>query len=315
MIKLFDLHRHLGGSLSPEFVYALSNKHQCGYSLKDIRKSMTYQVGDPYEFHSFMRKFDILNKIKWDEQDIYDMAHHVVGGLIREGIEYSEIRFTINKYLDHVDMSDVDLIKHVRRSFDDAQYNSGVEVRLIFSLKYEACNRELNTAMKVGQFKDDVIGIDFVGDEGKFDIKMMKMVVKEWKKYGLGVVLHAGESQGSQNVRMAVEHLKPHRIAHGIRVPGEDSELLDMCRDAGICFDVAITSNILTGVVDSTISHPATKMIGNGNIITIGTDDPEVCRTTLQKEYDLAQANWGLTDEEIDNIKLNSIRMALVHLL
>ena len=86
MTKLFDLHRHLGGSLSPEFVYALSNKHDCGMTLKEIRKSMTYQVGDPLDFISFLKKFDILNTIKWDEQDINDMAHHVVGGLIREGI-------------------------------------------------------------------------------------------------------------------------------------------------------------------------------------------------------------------------------------
>jgi len=82
-----------------------------------------------------------------------------------------------------------------------------------------------------------------------------------------------------------------------------------------MCFDIAVTSNISTGVVKSAICHPATKMLNNGNIITIGTDDPAVCRCTLQKEYDMVQECWGLSDAEIDQLKMNSIRMALPHLL
>lgn len=276
---------------------------------------MTYQVNDSYNFGVFLKKFDILNHIKWDEQDIVDMAHHVVGGLIREGIEYSEIRFSINKYLDHVSMTDVELIKLVRSAFNDAQENSGVEVRLLLSIKYESHKREIETAKKVNAYKDCVIGIDFVGDESKLDIRKMKEITTIWKSEGLGVVVHAGESQSANNVDAVLTHIKPNRIAHGIRVPSERPDLLDVCKDNNICFDIAITSNILTGVVDSIIGHPATKMINNGNIITIGTDDPAVCRTTIDKEYNLAQEYWGLTDDEINKIKLNSVRMALVHLL
>ena len=315
VVPRYDLHRHLGGSLLPEFVYALSNKHNLGLSLKHIRKSMTYQVGDPYDFNSFLRKFDILNDIKWDEQDIVDMAHHVVGGLIRENIKYTEIRFSINKYLNHVKMSDVDLIKLVRRAFDDAQKNSGAEVQLLLSLKYEAHEREIQTAMKVKEYKDAVIGIDFVGDESKFDVMKMKEVTDVWKLYGLGVVVHAGESQGAKNVRLAVEHLDPQRIAHGIRVPQEDPELLNICRDRNICFDIAISSNILTGVCKSPISHPAVKMLNNGNIITIGTDDPAVVRSSIGKELEIAQESWGLSDDEVHQLMWNSVRMALVRLL
>jgi adenosine deaminase len=315
IIPRYDLHRHLGGCLLPEFVYALANKHNLGLSLKHIRKSMTYQVGDPMDFQTFLRKFDILNEIKWDEQDIVDMAHHVVGELIRENVKYTEIRFSINKYLDHVKMSDVDLIRFIRQSFDDAQKNSGVEVQLLLSLKYEAHDRELQTAMKVKEFKNDVIGIDFVGDESKFDITKMKMVTDIWKPLGLGVVVHAGESQSAKNVRLAVEILEPQRIAHGIRVPQEDPDLLNLCRDKGICFDIAITSNILTGVCKSIISHPATKMLNNGNIITLGTDDPATCRSCLAKELEIAQEGWGLSDDEIHQLMMNSVRMALVRLL
>lgn len=315
MTPTFDLHRHLGGNLLPEFVYALSNKHNLGMSLKEIRKSLTYQVGDVRNFHTFLRKFDVLNHIRWDEQDIVDMAHHVVAELIREGIDYTEIRFSINKYLDHISMSDIDLIKLVRQAFDDAQENSGVEVQLLLSLKYEAHEREMQTAYKVNQYKDSIIGLDFVGDESKFNINKMKDIADVWRSEGLGIVAHAGESCGSENVRAVVENIHPQRIAHGIKVPREDPELLDICRDKNICFDIAITSNLLTGVVSSAVSHPAVKMLNNGNIITIGTDDSSVCRTSLIKEYRLAQESWGLTDDEINQIKQNSVRMALVHLL
>ena len=275
---------------------------------------MTYQVGDPHDFQTFLKKFHILKTIPWDYQDIIDLAHHVVAELIREDVSYSEIRFSIDKYLDHVNMTDVELIKFVRQAFDDAQRNSGVEVRLLLALKYEAKEREVNTAHKVCEYRDSVVGIDFVGDEKYFNIDKMKPITDKWNSEGLGVVVHAGESQGAHNVRAAVEYLNPQRIAHGIRVPSEDPELLDVCKDRGICFDIAVTSNILTGVVDSVIGHPAIKMLRNGNIITIGTDDSCTCRSSLVKEYGIIKENWGLTDEEIEQLKRNSIRMALAHL-
>ena len=81
-----------------------------------------------------------------------------------------------------------------------------------------------------------------------------------WRDAGKGIVVHAGESQSARNVREAILKLKPHRIAHGVQVPDEDPELLDICKDKNICFDIAITSNIYTGVAKSGHDHPARKM-------------------------------------------------------
>jgi adenosine deaminase len=313
-VARYDLHRHLGGCVEPEFVYALAQKHKLGLSFKQVRKSLTFQIGDPCDFRFFLRKFDLLNAIPWDEEDINDLAHHVVAGLLRENISYSEIRLSLSKYIQPLGASAVKVARRLKESFDDAVKNTRTNVGLVLSIKFESTDEELDVASHVDDYGDCFVGIDFVGDETQFDVKRLAPVARMWRDAGLGVICHAGEIDNSENVRIAAEELGAVRIAHGVRVPEQDRKLLDWCRDRGICFDIAVTSNVLTGVVRDYRSHPARAMLSNGNLLTIGTDDPATYRTSLDREYDLIRHYWGVNDNEVDTIMRNSVRMALVNM-
>ncbi|MBD3407283.1 MAG: hypothetical protein GF411_14290 [Candidatus Lokiarchaeota archaeon] len=315
MIPLSDLHRHLGGSTGLDFVYATARKHGMNLSYQYINSSMTFLPGEPYGFYEFLRKFDILNQIPWDCEDIISLAYHVTNQLACEGIEYAEIRFTVNKYLESTKFDHVEAIKFVKRAFDSACAELGVNVGLVLSLKYETDNYdEMRAARDLSRYDDCVVGIDLVGDEAKFSVDKFKPIMKIWHDAGKGIMVHAGESQPSSNVRDAIRHLYANRIAHGIKVIQEHNmPLLGECIDRNVCFDVAISSNIMTGLVADAKSHPAKMMFDCGAPITIGTDDPVICRTSLLKELALVKEHWGLSDDDIDRIKANSIEYAFNH--
>jgi adenosine deaminase len=92
------------------------------------------------------------------------------------------------------------------------------------------------------------------------------------------------------------------RIAHGIRIIGhpESERVIELAIERGVVFDLAITSNYLTGVVPMGHMHPIETMMRAGLKVTIGTDDPVQCDVSLDSEFEKLQS-WGIKIERILN--------------
>ena len=54
-------------------------------------------------------------------------------------------------------------------------------------------------------------------------------------------------------------------------------------------------------------AHPLSEMIGNGLLVTLNSDDPSICGTTLSREYSLAHIEQGLTEETIHRLILRAL--------
>jgi len=307
-----DTHRHLGGAVTVDLMYALSQKHGLGWSYREILEAMTFTKGESRSFYGFLSKFDFLHQVPWDEEDLDNLVNSVVSGLLSEAIEYCELHFSVGKFLKTVGGSPTELIRRAKSLFDDAAEDYPLEIILVLAVKYEGSQSglERETALSVKEYRDCVGAIDFVGDEAKFDVDTLRPICEAWSDCGKFIMAHAGESQSAENVRLAVEELGATRIAHGVRVPLEDPGLLEKCIGCDVCFDIAPTSNLVTGVVHDMRKHPARDMLDAGAMITIGTDDPVVCSTTLDREYEIARKYWGLTEGQIDQIKVNALKSA-----
>ena len=141
---------------------------------------------------------------------------------------------------------------------------------------------------------DRLIGLDLVGDEEQFDYKFYQPIFKEWKKAGKMLRAHVAESQCAENGLHAIRHLGVTNIAHGIKMI-ESSEMMEAALDHDITFDLGLTSNYLTGVWTNPDYHPIIALIKAGQKVTLGTDDPVQCQTTLDEEFALA-AHLGAND-------------------
>ena len=86
------------------------------------------------------------------------------------------------------------------------------------------------------------------------------------------------------HVQEAIEQIEADRIGHGVRVL-EDEAVAALARERGTAFEVCITSNYQSGVVESLEAHPLMKMLEAGLNVTINTDDPSISRISLSHEY------------------------------
>jgi len=324
MTPLIDLHRHLGGSITPEVVWSIIQKQKqlssLADSLKAVEQDLTYKHDDKQNltFHKFLQKFGILNYIRWDEDTIDYAINNVIADMKTEGLEYCELRFSINKYLNYIPWDERASCLFVLNRIEYWSKEHGVKIGPILCIKHESPKIESERISKLihhWRIAEQVAGIDVVGAESHFSKRYIKDSFRYWEMCGKGRLIHAGETQSAENVKIAINDLKVTRIAHGIAA-ANDKDVLQLAVDKGVVFDIALTSNYLTGVTKITDNHPVIKMIKAGCIITIGTDDPAIFHITIQDEYDLlkdilTKAKMSNIDNIIENIKRNSVNYAL----
>jgi len=258
---------------------------------------MTFVDGEPHDFHRFLDKFSILDKIKWTEELIDDSIRAVCEDLIYSKTDYTWMRFSINKYMTFLNWHRKDAILFIKRAFD--KYAPG-RVGLVLSIKYEserANQRQVASLIDDSDVVDAIEGIDLVGDETYFDSKFYVPIFRQWSVAGKRLFAHVGESQPSSNIMSAMVDMGVRDICHGIRVvsyTGDtsclDGEIISYALDHDVCFHLALSSNILTGVLERNDIHPVSALLSAGVKVTIGTDDPVQCNTDLSREYDLLRS-------------------------
>jgi adenosine deaminase len=76
----------------------------------------------------------------------------------------------------------------------------------------------------------------------------------------------------------------------------DDPALLRECIDRRIAFEHCLTSNLQTRSVASIDAHPFPRLLREGALVTLNTDDPGVSRITLSGEHALAERAFGPLD-------------------
>jgi adenosine deaminase len=149
----------------------------------------------------------------------------------------------------------------------------------------------------VSRRDEGTIAYGIGGDEVRGPAHWFRDVFAYARDGGLHLVCHAGETAGPESVWSALA-IGAERIGHGIAAV-EDPVLMTRLREDNVPLEVCISSNVCTGAVASLEAHPIRKLYQGGVPITIHTDDPAFFRTTLEREYELAEKMFGLPAEEM----------------
>lgn len=303
IVPMVDTHRHMGGSIPHKFLLHAMDVGACPPLTNDqlIRATTCYKDEEP-DFYTFLSKFRYLDKTNWNEELIAKKIEFVCSDIELEGVSAVFMDFSVSKYR-HIGWSLKEAISFILDRFEDY---SQVAIIPILSIKYESPEEAQLKIAKIidSNISDRICGIDFVGDEHKFNQKIQKRICEMWSdKF---VRLHVGESKSEDHIRIAVEDFGVNNIAHGVKI--SDDELIHKCVDKGISFDIAPTSNYLTGVIPIDSRHPAKFMSDSNLKITVGSDDPNILNTNLHLEYELLESH-GVLSAEISRIKKNSADM------
>ncbi|GAU66497.1 adenosine deaminase [Streptomyces sp. NBRC 110611] len=140
-----------------------------------------------------------------------------------------------------------------------------------------------------------VVGLGLGGAPSAMPLAAYDRALRTAADGGLAFLPHAGEADDAESVREVLPY-RPRRIRHGIGARHQPDLLAEIV-ERGIVLDVCPTSNVCTGAVPELAAHPLPQLVAAGVRCTIGTDDPAMFGTDLQREYDAAAA-LGLSATE-----------------
>jgi adenosine deaminase len=301
-----DLHRHLEGSLSPEFFLELAKEFPITLPSSDVEELRTAitMIGQPPSFIDFLKKFETLRTFYVSQECIQRAAREAIRTAADDNVRYLELRYNPIHFATQMGFRHEQVIEWITEARNEAAGGFGLQVELIATVNRNDPVQESLPVIEaaVAGAGQHFVGIDIAGDENAGSLTRFAGVLRKARASSLGITIHAGEVGPAANIRDAIRLLGAHRIGHGIRVL-DDPEVVELAKEAGTVFEVCPTSNFCSGAAESIEKHPIADMARAGLAVGLFADDPVMCGTTLTDEYLLVANGLGL--EKTDFLELN----------
>jgi adenosine deaminase len=298
---LIDLHRHLEGSVRFETLVELARDVGLGLSRSELRRR-TSMKGEKPGFLRFLSKFQVYRGLYPSRDWIERVAFEAAEDAKHEGVRYLELRFSPTHFGRRMGAAGEDVAEWVARGARRA--GIGISFIATFGRDFGVKGNEPTTRAVRGTRVFS--GLDLAGTEAVPAAPFVPL----FRKLQLPATIHAGEARGPENVREAMDRFGAKRIGHGVRILG-DRELVRRAVREGVVFETCPTSELQTGAAKAGRRHPIARMKDAGLKITINTDDPSVCGTSLRAEFGAAK-KMGFTDGELRRTLLEAAMAAFV---
>lgn len=309
-----DLHRHLEGSLRLDTLVEVARQYQLDLPhTAEALRPLVQVVNNNGDYLDFLSKFHVLRHFYASPEIIQRFAYEAVADAAADNIKYLELRFTpkavaASRGFPLAEATDwvIDAVQKASADFD-------LPVALIISLnRHEGLDlAEAMTRIAIDRRHRGVVALDLGGNEADFSADPFVPLFREAIQGGLKTIAHAGEWNGPENVRHAIEQLQVVRVGHGVRIV-EDFNVVRLASERNICFEVCITSNLQSGVVRRAGDHPLRDMYHLQLRCTLNTDDPTLSGIVLTDEYQLALRALGLAFDDLKKMLLVAAESALL---
>jgi adenosine deaminase len=161
---------------------------------------------------------------------------------------------------------------------------AGLEVRVFAGMLRTDFDGELRPVIDGLHEWEGLSGVDLHGHEVQATPRDAASVWARLRAAGKVTKCHAGEFDGAERVREAIEVLGVRRIQHGVRAI-EDPSVVRLAAEHGVTFDVCPLSNVGLRVVSSLREHPIRRLMAAGVRCTVSTDDPLCFANSVSEEY------------------------------
>jgi aminodeoxyfutalosine deaminase len=321
-----EIHIHLEGSIQPETLLALAQRHGrlSGLpttDLEGLRQWFAFQ-----DFPHFIRIYMLISDLLRTPDDFALIVEACGADMAAQNIRYRELTFTPFTHTDYQrkGLTIDDLMAGLEAGRTAARIRHGVEMRWIFDVprnvsfgpadgslvgSYDPYPAQRTLAYALQGQAHGVVGFGLGGYEVGAPPAPFAHAFAAAKSAGLLCVPHAGETLGAASVADAVAYLGADRIGHGVRAI-EDPRLLTLLRDSQIPLEVNPTSNIRLHVYRRMAEHPLPHLDRMGLKVTVNSDDPPLFNTTLCAEYQVLAAEFGYDKSGIARLARNAIEVS-----
>jgi adenosine deaminase len=308
--KLYvDLHLHLDGAITPEIARKLAKLQDL--SLPEDEKELQRQLSVPSDCRSlndFLQCFALPLSLMQTKKGIEAAVSLVQEAIKKDGIVYSEIRFAPQLHCEQ-GLSQEEVVLAALKGLAGSDLKCNLILCCMRGTHTREANLEtLRLAEKYQKRDGGIAALDLAGAEGLYPTKDYQEIFLLAKEKGIPFTIHAGEADGAQSVRTALE-FGASRIGHGVRAM-EEEELLEQLAKNQICLEMCPTSNRQTKAVADMKQYPLVDFLKRGICVTINTDDMAISRTDIQKEFRYVEETFGISRAQRKTMIKNAIRSA-----
>lgn len=286
-----ELHVHLEGTVRPRALLQIARRN--GVALPASSEEELARLYEFRDFPHFLQVWMMTTSALRTEADFRQVVVDYAAQAAEQGAVYLEGIFSPSEPASR-GVGWEEIFAGYCDGAQQALQEHGVRVALTPDITrgYPMAAAELTTRHAIAHASRGIVGIGLGGAEQEYPAELFSRVFEQARDAGLGSVPHAGEAEGPESVRGALDVLGADRIRHGIRAV-EDPGLVRELAARGIVLDVCPTSNLRTGVVPSLAAHPLPGLVAAGVQCTVNTDDPAMFGTDLAAEH-AAAAGLGV---------------------
>lgn len=309
-IPKVELHLHLDGAIPADLLFNLVRRSDPAFSRQKFDEMRNRLKSS--DFDEFIKFWVWKNSFIKSQEDFRDVAYHVLKSLREQNVRYAEIFYSPADYKRY-GVSFETITEGILEGRELARKDFSVECEFILDLVRDGGqDNALEYLRKAEKYLGrGVIGIGLGGSEHAFPAKDFVRAFREAESMGFRRVAHAGELDGSQSVRDAVELLGAERIGHGTR-SYEDPELVEMLKERQIPLEVCMVSNVALGVCKSYEEHPIKEYFDKGLLVTINSDDPLMFDSDLNDEYRILVEKLNFTMADLMTLSLNGVKASFL---
>ena len=302
-----ELHLHLEGTIAPSTLLELRRRHK----MADANLAACEALYQYKDFQGFLMAFKAVTEHLRTAEDYELITYRLMERLQAENVLHAEVFVSVGVCLWR-SQDFAALFEGMEHGRERGSRDFGVSLLWIFDavrqFGAEAAQRVAEVAV---QFRDrNVVAFGIGGDEARGAPELFRDVYGYAATQGLHLTAHGGETTPPESIWGAL-NLGAERIGHGLTA-GQDSELMEELAQRQIPLEICITSNVLTGACPRLDDHPVRQYFDQGLMLTLNTDDPEMFRTSLNREYAIAQKTFGFTEEQLRELARNSFEASFL---
>ncbi|MCU1544739.1 MAG: adenine deaminase [Microbacteriaceae bacterium] len=305
-----ELHIHIEGTIESEFLVAAARRNDVSLPTYDPAElTARYVFAD---LQSFLDVHYSNLTVLRTERDFHDLAFGYLKRSAAGGVRRAEFFFDPQTHVNNGVPLEV-VFAGLTGAVQEARETLGISADILLSflrdLGADAAEETFRAAMP---FRDQFIGVALDSTEIGYPPSLFEKVYGMAAAEGLHRVAHAGEEAGPDYVWEALDLLGVERIDHGNRAL-EDPALVARLRDERIPLTVCPLSNVALRTAPPRLAdHPLRRMIDEGLVVTISSDDPAYFGGYVDDNFDAIERELALTPVELARLAANSFEASFI---
>jgi adenosine deaminase len=304
-----DLHMHIEGSIEPQLMLDLAARN----GLK-LRWSSAEALRGAYRFQNLQSFLDLYFegcKVLVTEGDFHDVTRAYLRRAHEDGVIRAELFIGPQSFTER-GMSIEALMSGVLAAINEARREHGMSVGLMISVHRHRTETDAFAVMdQVMPWKAEIVGIGMGGAEIGNPPSKFARFFQAARQRGFRTTVHAGEEGPVGYVREALELLQVDRIDHGNACLADDHLVRELATRR-VPLTVCPLSNLRLKVVPSLQEHPLKKLMAEGLLVTVNSDDPPYFDGYVTENLLACRDALGLSPHQIVHLVRNGFEAAFV---